>query len=60
MVKSYNINYLLDIVNKNVNIPSENSLRAGAFVRAVVVDRDYSTFLSIDEFNSMLDIICTE
>ena len=26
MVKSYNINYLLDIVNKNVNIPSENSL----------------------------------
>ena len=24
-VKSYNINYLLDIVNKNVNIPSESS-----------------------------------
>ena len=26
MVKFYNINYLLDIVNKNVNNPSENSL----------------------------------
>ena len=26
MVKSYNINYLLDIVSKNLNILSENSL----------------------------------
>ena len=43
MVKSYNINNLLDIVNINVNIPSENSLRVGAFVRTVVVDRDYAT-----------------
>ena len=25
MVKSYNINYLLDMFNTNVNIPSENS-----------------------------------
>ena len=40
MVKSYNINNLLDIVNKNVNIPSENSLKVGAFVRTVVFDRD--------------------
>ena len=61
LVKSYNINYLPDIVNKYVNIPSENSLRVGAFVRTVVVDRDYSTFLSIDELNSILDrsSICT-
>ena len=64
MVKYYNINYLLDIVNKNVNIPSENSLRVpvGAFVRTVVVDRDYSKFVihCIDELNAILDIICTE
>ena len=62
LVKSYNINYLPDIVNKYVNIPSENRLRVGAFVRTVVVDRDYSTFLSIDELNSILDksSICTE
>ena len=26
----------------------------------LVVDRDYCTFLSIDELNSILDIICTE
>ena len=44
MVKSYNINNLLDIVNKNVNIPSENSLKVGAFVRTVAFDRDYATF----------------
>ena len=54
MIKSYNINYLLDIVNKNVNIPSENSLGVGAFARTVV-DRDYSTFLSIDELDSILE-----
>ena len=60
MVKSYNINNLLDIVNKNVNIPSENSLKVGAFVRTVVFDRDYATFLSIEELNSILNIICTE
>ena len=61
MVTSYNINYLPDIANKYVNIPSENGLRVGAFVRTVV-DRDYSTFLSIDELNSILDrsSICTE
>ena len=60
MVKSYNINNLLDIVNKNVNIPSENSLKVGAFVRTVIFDRDYATFLSIEELNSILNITCTE
>ena len=60
MVKSYNINNLLDIVNKNVNIPSENSVKIGAFVRTVVFDRDYASFLSIEELNSILNIICTE
>ena len=39
MVKSYNINNPLYIVNNNVNIPSENSLKIGAFVRTVVFDR---------------------
>ena len=29
MAQFYKINYLLDIVNKNVNIPSENNLRVG-------------------------------
>ena len=60
MVKYYNINNLLDIVNKNVNIPSENSVKIGAFVRTVVFDRDYASFLSIEELNSILNIICTE
>ena len=41
MVKSYDVNYILDIVSTNVNI-----------------DKYYSTFLSIDELNSILDIIC--
>ena len=31
MVKSYNINNLLDIVNENVNTPSENSLKNCCF-----------------------------
>ena len=57
MVKYYNINNLLDIVNKNVNIPSENSVKIGAFVRTVVFDRDYASFLSIEELNSILNII---
>ena len=60
MVTSYNINNLLDIVNKNVNIPSENSVKIGAFVRTVVFDRDYASFLSIEELDSILNIICTE
>ena len=45
---------------KNVNIPSENSVKIGAFVRTVVFDRDYASFLSIEELDLILNIICTE
>ena len=44
MVKLYDINYLLDVVNKNVNIPSEYSLKVIAFVITIVFDRDYAMF----------------
>ena len=59
MVKVYYINYLLDVVYKNVNIPSEYSLKVGVFVRTSVVDRDYVTFLSVDKRNCILAITCT-
>ena len=58
MVKFYYINYLLDVVYKNVNIPPEYSLKVGVFIRTIVVDRDYVTFLSVDKLNCILAITC--
>ena len=59
MAKHCDANVLLNIVSNTINIPTESCCRRGIFARTVLFDREFPSFLSTDDLNSILHVICT-
>ncbi len=59
MFHTHSLSILVDIVTL-VNKPGDSVLEMGAFVRSLLHDRNLSHLLSSEDFNDILNVICTE
>ena len=60
MAKHYIVNALLNYISNNINIPTESCCRAGIFVRTVLFNRQFPSFLSTEDLNAIPYVLCTE
>ncbi len=59
MFHTHSLSSLINIVTV-VNKPGDSMLEIRAFARSLLHDRNVSHFLSLEDFNDILNVICTE
>ena len=57
--KTSSRSYVVNSVSA-VNSPSTLTRQAGAFARSVLFEREHFNFLSVEDLNAILNVLCTE